>query len=160
MLLVVRHADAGDKRSWKGPDMLRPLSPTGHRQAEGLVIRLEDYPVERILCGPAVRCQQTVQPLARDRSLQIEPVPALGVDARPAQLLALFWDREVRNAVLCAHGETIGQLLTELVAEGLVVEDPLDWPKGSTWLLQRADDRRQVRGRLLAPLMLNVISLP
>jgi hypothetical protein len=62
--------------------------------------------------------------------------------------------------VLCAHGETIGQLLTELVAEGLVVEDPLDWPKGSTWLLQRADDRRQVRGRLLAPLMLSVTSLP
>jgi phosphohistidine phosphatase SixA len=32
MLLVVRHADAGDKRTWKGPDSLRPLSPTGHRQ--------------------------------------------------------------------------------------------------------------------------------
>jgi len=160
MLLVVRHADAGDKRGWKGPDMLRPLSPTGLRQAEGLVIRLEDYPVERILCGPAVRCQQTVQPLARDRSLQIEPVPALGVDARPAQLLALFWDPEVRNAVLCTHGETVGQLLTELVAEGLVVEDPLDWPKGSTWLLQRAVDRRQVRGRFLAPLPLGEARMP
>jgi phosphohistidine phosphatase SixA len=32
MLLVVRHADAGDKRTWSGPDALRPLSPTGHRQ--------------------------------------------------------------------------------------------------------------------------------
>jgi phosphohistidine phosphatase SixA len=52
MLLVVRHADAGDKRTWKGPDSLRPLSPTGHHQAEGLIVRLEDYPVERILCSP------------------------------------------------------------------------------------------------------------
>jgi phosphohistidine phosphatase SixA len=29
MLLVVRHADAGDKSTWEGPDRLRPLSPSG-----------------------------------------------------------------------------------------------------------------------------------
>jgi hypothetical protein len=34
------------------------------------------------------------------------------------------------------------------------VEDPLDWPKGSTWLLERID-RRRVRGRFLGPLVLN-----
>jgi phosphohistidine phosphatase SixA len=154
MLLVVRHADAGDKRTWGGPDVLRPLSPTGHRQAEGLVVRLEDYPVERILCSPTLRCQQTVEPLARDRMLRIESVPALGVDTTPAQLLTLFWDLELRNSVLCTHGEGIGLLLTRLIADALLVEDPLDWPKGSTWLLQRTD-QRQVRGRLLAPLVLS-----
>ena len=154
MLLVVRHADAGDKRIWGGPDVLRPLSPTGHRQAEGLVVRLEDYPVERILCSPTLRCQQTVEPLARDRMLRIESVPALGVNTTSAQLLTLFWDLELRNSVLCTHGEGIGLLLTRLIADALLVEDPLDWPKGSTWLLQRTD-QRQVRGRLLAPLVLS-----
>ena len=153
MLLVVRHADAGDKRSWRGPDVLRPLSPTGQRQADGLVVRLEDYPVERILCSPTLRCQQTVEPLARDRMLRIESVPALGVGTTPTQLLTLFWDLELRNSVLCTHGEGIGLLLTRLIADALQVEDPLDWPKGSTWLLQRTD-QRQVRGRLLAPLVL------
>jgi Predicted membrane protein (DUF2254) len=44
------------------------------------------------------------------------------------------------------------------VAEGLVVEDPLDWPAGSTWLLQRSD-RGQVYGRLLAPLALEGLKL-
>jgi 8-oxo-dGTP diphosphatase len=153
MLLVVRHADAGDKRSWKGSDSLRPLSPVGRRQAEGLVVRLEDYPVDRILSGPSLRCQQTVQPLARDRFLEVEPLAALGVDAGPDQVRAVFWDRALRNAVLCTHGEVIGRLLAELVAEGLVTEDPLGWPKGCTWLLQRTD-QRQVYGRLLAPLAL------
>jgi hypothetical protein len=132
MLLVVRHADAGDKRSWTGPDRLRPLSATGCRQAEGLVIRLEDYPVNRVLSGPTLRCQQTVQPLARDRFLEIEPLAALGVDAAPTQLRALFLD--------------------------LVVEDPLGWPKGSTWLLERTD-RGQVYGRLLGPLALEGLQL-
>jgi phosphohistidine phosphatase SixA len=158
MLLVVRHADAGDKGSWRGPDRLRPLSPTGCRQAEGLLVRLEDYPVDRILSGPTLRSQQTVQPLARDRFLEVEPLAALGVDAGPTQLRALFWDGALRNATLCIDGEVIGRLLAELVAEGLVVEGPLDWPKGSTWLLQRTD-QRQVYGRLLAPLALQGLQL-
>jgi hypothetical protein len=54
--------------------------------------------------------------------------------------------------MLCTHGEGIGLLLTRLLAGALVVEDPLDWPKGSTWLLERID-RGQVRGRFLAPLV-------
>jgi 8-oxo-dGTP diphosphatase len=154
MLLVVRHADAGEKSTWEGSDSLRPLSPSGHLQAEGLVFRLEDYPVERILSSPTLRCYQTVEPLARDRFLRIETVPALGVDATPPQLLALFWDRELRNSVLCTHGEGISLLLTRLIADALLVEDPLDWPKGSTWLLERIN-RRQVRGRFVGPLVLD-----
>jgi len=154
MLLVVRHADAGDKRSWTGPDRLRPLSPSGRRQAEGLLVRLEDYPVDRILSSPTLRCYQTVEPLARDRMLRIETVPALGVVANHAELLALFWDLELRNSVLCTHGEGIDLLLTRLIADVLLVEDALDWPKGSTWLLERIN-RRQVRGHYLAPLALN-----
>ena len=154
MLLVVRHADAGDKGSWTGPDTLRPLSPSGQLQAEGLVFRLEDYPVERILSAPPSAATRRLEPLARDRMLGIETVPALGVDTTPAQLLALFWDLELRNSVLCTHGEGIGLLLTRLIADTLLVKDPLDWPKGSTWLLERIN-RRQVRGRFLGPLVLN-----
>jgi broad specificity phosphatase PhoE len=154
MLLVVRHADAGDKRGWKGPDLLRPLSAAGQRQAEGLVVRLEDYPIERVLCSPSLRCVQTVRPLAADRFLGIEPLAALGVEASPAEVLGVFWDPALRNAVLCTHGETIGGLLGRLAADGLTATDPLDWPKGSTWLLQRTGDHRQVLGRLLAPLEL------
>jgi phosphohistidine phosphatase SixA len=155
MLVVVRHGDAGDKRSWQGPDALRPLSPAGCRQAEGLVVRMEDYPVERILCSPTVRCRQTVEPLARDRFLHVEPDAALGVEAGLSPVLALFWDPKLRNTVLCTHGETIGLLFAELSANGLVVDDPLHWPKGSAWLLERTDDRQWVRGRYLAPLVLN-----
>ena len=153
MLLVVRHADAGTKGSWDGPDRLRPLSPVGRLQAAGLVVRLEDYPVERILSSPTVRCHQTVQPLARDRLLEIEEVAALGVDAGPGEVLALFWDRGLQDAVLCTHGETIGRLFGQLVADGLAAAVPLEWPKGSTWLLQRTSQPR-VRARYLAPLAL------
>jgi broad specificity phosphatase PhoE len=154
MLMVVRHADAGDKRSWTGLDRQRPLSATGRRQADGLVVRLEDYPVERILSSPTLRCLDTMRPLARDRFLEVEPVAALGVDAGLDPLLAMLWNRELRNAVLCTHGETIGQLFAQLAGQGLVAPEPLHWPKGSTWLLHRTD-WRQVHTRYLSPLALD-----
>jgi phosphohistidine phosphatase SixA len=151
---LVRHGDAGAKGSWDGPDVGRPLSPAGLDQAEGLVLRLEDYPVEQILCSPTARCQQTVEPLARDRLLGIEPVAVLGVDGDPNEILELFWDRRLDNAVLCTHGEMISRLLVQLAADGLVAPEPLHWPKGSAWLLHRTSWRR-VHARYLSPLALD-----
>jgi hypothetical protein len=55
--------------------------------------------------------------------------------------------------VLCTHGEVIGQVLTLLAADGLEVDQPLVWPKGSTWVLDGVNGRRKV-GRYLPPLPL------
>jgi len=151
-LFVVRHADAASKAGWDGHDAQRPLTPAGHHQANDVVGCLDGYPVERILSSPTERCHQTVQPLARDRCLRIERVTALGVDASVTAVHGVFWDRELRNAVLCTHGETIGLLFARLAIDGLVATEPLRWPKGSVWLLRRADPAgRQVFARFLLP---------
>jgi 8-oxo-dGTP diphosphatase len=151
MLLLVRHAHAGDKANWDGPDHLRLLSPSGRAEAEGLVIRLDGYPIERMLSSPALRCRQTLEPLARDRRLPIEPAGALDRDAVLDELLALVHSPELRNTVLCTHGEAFGRLLPLLVADGLAVAAPLQWPKGCTWLLERVGGR-PARARYLPPL--------
>ena len=54
------------------------------------MLRLEDYPVERILSSPTLHCRQTVEPLAQDRLLRIEPVAGLGVNAGPAEVRSSF----------------------------------------------------------------------
>ena len=153
MLLLIRHAHAGDKQRWDGPDNLRPLSADGHAEAAGLVVRLEDYPISHILSSPTLRCHQTVHPLARDRWLRIHHEETLGVDADPAGVLALLEDPQLSDAVVCTHGEVIGQVLTRLVADGLAVDQPLTWPKGSTWLLQGANGR-PAHARYFPPLAL------
>jgi broad specificity phosphatase PhoE len=153
MLLLVRHADAGNKQRWAGPDSLRPLSANGHAEAAGLVVRLEDYPISRVLSSPTLRCSQTVDPLARDRWLPVDHQEALGVDADLAGILALLENPRLADAVLCTHGEVIGQVLTWLVADGWVVDQPLAWPKGSTWLLHGANGR-PAHARYLPPLAL------
>jgi phosphohistidine phosphatase SixA len=153
LLLLVRHAHAGDKHRWQGPDSRRPLSLAGQAEAAGLVIGLEDYPIGRILTSPTLRCHQTVQPLARNRRLRIEPEQALGVDADLARVLALLGDPRLQDTVVCTHGEVIGQVLTWLVTDGLAVDQPLQWPKGSTWLLD-GTNRRLTHARYLPPLLL------
>jgi broad specificity phosphatase PhoE len=85
MLIVVRHAVAVDRADWTGDDLLRPLTPLGREQAEGLVARLEDHPIERILSSPSLRCTQTVEPLARRRLVPVEPFAPLGVDVPAAE---------------------------------------------------------------------------
>jgi broad specificity phosphatase PhoE len=75
----VRHAHAGDKRNWTGPDLERPLSGTGRREAHGLLTRLRDYDITRILSSPTVRRLQTVEPLAARRGLTLETTEVLGV---------------------------------------------------------------------------------
>ena len=71
-LLLIRHASAGDRDEWVGDDRPRPLDARGREQASRLRELLDDYEITRVLSSPAVRCVQTVEPLARSRGLDIE----------------------------------------------------------------------------------------
>ena len=52
MPYLLRHAHAGNKRAWAGPDSARPLSNAGRQEAHGLLTQLRDYPISRILSSP------------------------------------------------------------------------------------------------------------
>ena len=141
MVYLVRHAHAGRKAAWPGPDDARPLSPAGRQQAAGLIDRLCGYPVNRILSSPADRCLQTVQPLARHRGLRIEVAGALAVDGSARGVLELIEDGTLHGAVLCTHGEVIARIFERLRAEGLELGPQPRWAKGSTWVLGREGGR-------------------
>lgn len=130
-VLLVRHAEAGDRRRWEGDDRERPLSGEGRRQAERLVEALHDQPVGRILSSPYARCVQTVEPLAAARGLPVEPTDALAEGAGGASVRRLL--AEVGDAVLCSHGDVVQELVEDLGRRGVAVEGGL--AKGSTWVL-------------------------
>src|SRR5664279_4081391 len=88
-LLLIRHAKAGNRSRWQGPDDLRPLSRSGRRQAETLVVRLAEFPLRRLVASPALRCVQTLEPLAVARRIAIEPDAALLEGASIRGALAL-----------------------------------------------------------------------
>jgi 8-oxo-dGTP diphosphatase len=135
VVYLVRHAHAGKKAQWRGPDLARPLTAQGRTEALGLVERLRDYPVRRLLSSPAHRCLQTVAPLAAWLGFAVEPTEALGVEGTGAGVLKLLASPALHQAVLCSHGEVIGQVFDELQAAGVELSDPPRWPKGSTWVI-------------------------
>jgi 8-oxo-dGTP diphosphatase len=153
MVCLVRHAHAGDKHQWAGRDQDRPLSVAGHREAHGLLARLRDYPMTRILTSRALRCVQTVEPLSLRRAVPFEVVDALGVYSPVEGLLELVTDPGLDSTVLCGHGEQIGGLVRQLADGGRLVDEPLEWAKGSAWVLD-TNQGRVVGARYLAPLRL------
>ena len=152
MPYLLRHAHAGNKRAWAGPDSARPLSRAGRQESHGLLTQLRDYPISRILSSPTVRCLQTVEPLAQRRGLRVESTDLLGADADPTDLVALLLDPVAAEALLCSHGELIGAALNHLVEERFEGAS-LSWPKGSTWVPEVADGRVE-DARYLPPLRL------
>jgi 8-oxo-dGTP diphosphatase len=138
-LYLVRHAKAGSRSGWVGPDEKRPLSKGGREQADALARNLAETPVTRIVSSPYVRCMETVTPLGTKLGVAVEPNKALaeGRNAHAAvELLASLPD----DAVLCSHGDIIPAVVEALVRQGMQVHGEPDWRKGTVWVLDREGD--------------------
>jgi 8-oxo-(d)GTP phosphatase len=134
---LVRHAKAGDRNAWSGDDLDRPLSKSGRRQAEALVRLLSGRPIERILSSPAVRCQQTVRPIADERGLPIERRDELFEGAPLAGLVAFIDDAWSVPTITCAHGDLIPAAVEQYERRGARIGADRGWKKGSVWVLER-----------------------
>lgn len=150
-MYLVRHAKAGSRRKWDGPDHVRPLSRKGRRQAEALVDLLADRPITAVVSSPYVRCVETVQPLADKLGLPVEEDGRLSEDAAPTAAVELLRRMASTTAVLCSHGDLIPAVLDAVVAtDGLVLPPDYPYAKGSAWELD-ADGPRFVAARYLPP---------
>lgn len=131
-VLFVRHAEAGDRHRWDGPDERRPLSPEGEAQAGGLVRLLDRFRIARVLSSPYLRCTQTVAPVAMSRRLDVETTDDLAEGAGRAGLVLVRSLLEgPGDVVLCTHGDVM-----EDVLDGLGVHRSQETEKGATWVLE------------------------
>jgi 8-oxo-(d)GTP phosphatase len=150
-LYVVRHAKAGVREAWSGPDEERPLTRRGRKQALRLVDRFRGLEIQRILSSPFVRCMQTVEPLAEARGLPVEVAAELREGASVDELLrglATFGDRPT---VVCGHGTEIRSMIDRLEAGGATIEGARGIAKGSVWVLDREGERIVAAHYLPAP---------
>ncbi|MDQ3304389.1 MAG: histidine phosphatase family protein [Actinomycetota bacterium] len=149
---LVRHAKAGDRSEWDGPDELRPLSNKGAGQAAALAELLAAEPLKRILTSRYRRCLQTVEPLAERLGLDVETHPALSEEADPAATWALLEELTGTEAVACTHGNLIGPVLDRLHRQGVeLLTDRWTCKKGSTWTVEVGPDGALTRARYLPP---------
>jgi 8-oxo-dGTP diphosphatase len=142
-LLLVRHASAGEREDWDGPDELRPLDERGRSQALRLADVLPLFGPSAVLSADRTRCRQTVEPLAAKLGVDVLPAPALGEEeftADPEAGLALVEQLLAARdrpgvTVVCSQG---GAIPSALRALGVRWQGVDGWPpsaKGSVWAL-------------------------
>ena len=138
-ILLVRHADAGERAEWKGLDRERPLSLRGRAQAEQLAAALARHPVERLASSGYVRCVETFVPLGGRLGLLTEAATWLEEGADPERALTALLGGGCVAA--CSHGDVVGGILFELSERGVALGSSPRMQKGSTWVLEVQEGR-------------------
>lgn len=149
-LHLLRHAPAGDRSRWEGPDVDRPLTTDGHAQAKALAEGLGDVGVSRILTSPYVRCVQSVAPLAESTGRKLELNDDLAEGGGARELDRILEEVAGQTAVVCSHGDIIPALLERLQRMGIRFLSPYRCQKGSTWVLGH-DGSRFTEARYVPP---------
>ena len=148
-IYLVRHAKAGDRSAWEGDDSERPLSHAGERQAKAIGARLAKKGATALYSSPYARCVGTLQPLAAELGTEVRVEQRLHEGTPFEHVLELIAEVE-HGAVLCSHGDVIGEVISALHRRGMVVDTPVEWRKGSVWVLRRTRDR-VTRGKVWPP---------
>ena len=142
MRWLVRPADAARSPAEPALDRHRGLTRLGRSQSVQLAGLLVGLPILRILSSPALRCRQTVLPLARELRLEVQPCALLAADADPRAVLDMLRGVDTENTVLCTHRATLLGVLAVLTPSGRRIVDGLTpMPPAAAWALTGCPDR-------------------
>jgi 8-oxo-dGTP diphosphatase len=119
-LIVLRHAHAKSRSSWRVEDELRPLNRRGRLEATTLEPALSTFGLRRLLSSDAVRCVRTLRPLSRSSGLEIETDVSLSEQGEADQTRVTVV--AARNAavaaaepvLICSHRPTLPEVFAAL----------------------------------------------
>ena len=138
-LILWRHAESKEGAD-DLPDLDRPLTPKGERQARRMAAWLNRHLPEstKVYASPALRTKQTVAHLER----KYREVAALGPEGTMDDLLHVArWPDAREPTLIVGHQNTLGLTAAYLMA-GLT--HPWSLRKGSVWWLRQRERRGQV----------------
>lgn len=151
LLLLVRHADAGERDPAQWPDdTLRPLTEKGRKVHAKVARALREAGVvpEIVLTSPWLRAAQTAEIIVQGLGLApAVPCPALAADPDLAALDAAVGPRKGKAvAALVGHSPWIEELAALLLA-GSANGVAVDFPKSGVLCVET--DRVEARGGAL-----------
>jgi phosphohistidine phosphatase SixA/8-oxo-dGTP pyrophosphatase MutT (NUDIX family) len=149
-MYLMRHASAGKGSATNSDDWRRPLDKRGEKQTRMLRDLLMAHPITRIGSSNYVRCVDTVKPFAKRLGVPLELEGALVEGSHPHRIVSLIAELQEESALLCSHGDVIADLVGHLFAEGVPMDGPRKWRKGSVWELKTIAGR-VVSGRYTPP---------
>ena len=140
ILILLRHAKAISRDDWQGDDLDRPLSTLGERQAKKLISILSPFSVREIHSSSAVRCYETINPLARALSLDYFFTDTLTeyIYSKNEMRSFRYIDRLLENnhtTLICGHNPVLPKYLeSKFSQQGFEVPTPKLNP-GEAWIL-------------------------
>jgi len=131
VLLVVRHADARKRKTWRGDDGERPLTADGRRTSEQLVPVFAAYGVTRVATSDALRCVNTMLPFVNAYDVKSRLEPGVSEDDATDDSLAKVAAKALssdKRMAICTHRLLLPRLCaalgigeTELDPGGMIV---------------------------------------
>jgi 8-oxo-dGTP pyrophosphatase MutT (NUDIX family) len=134
LVILLRHAYAGERDTWDGEDAVRPLDETGAGTARKLAPLLAAYEPSRIVSARPVRCVETVAPLADLTGLPVEVDDTFDESARADAAAAVIRGLAAADGVtvVCSQGGLIPDVVGLLSGRDA---GAYRTPKGSAWVL-------------------------
>ena len=150
-IIALRHAKAIPPYQFHGPDAERTLTERGRTEAKAIVPGLRAFGVEKIVTSTAVRCLQTVEPLAKALKLSVKQTALISQDAYESaesdirQVVAKRL-RKQTTVVLCSHGPVLPEIVREVArvtgtAPAVTVSRAGDLPVAGFSVLHLSVDR-------------------
>ena len=135
-LYLIRHAKAGKKSQFEGPDVQRPLDEAGWLQAKALATSIASFNPTCLLSSPYLRCMQTLQDLGERTGQPVQQEARLAENSDIGEFVGLL-EAVADGAVLCSHGDMIPAAIRLLERRGMNMTTEPDTRKASVWVLDR-----------------------
>lgn len=143
-LILLRHGKAISPSEWGGDDGDRPLDPSGQRQAKRLLTNYLPYKVQEIHSSDAMRCIETVEPLARALEINIVISEELGEYRHFSNRDSAFeYTQEViesgNSALVCSHNPILPMVVRKLIGKKTFKELDAKLSPGEAWILHHRE---------------------
>lgn len=143
-LILLRHGKALAREEWDGDDGDRPLAQLGQQQAKRMHAIYLPFAVTEIHSSDAVRCYETVAPIARAMSLNLVYWTELSEyafekDKKAAINVVNDIIESEARAIVCGHNPVIPGIVAKFIGKKNFKELDHGLLPGEAWILHHKD---------------------
>lgn len=143
-LILLRHGKALAREEWEGDDGDRPLAQLGQQQSKRMHALYHPFGVTEIHTSDAVRCYETVAPIARTMSLNLVYWTELSEyafekDKKAAINVVNDIIESEARAIVCGHNPVIPGIVAKFIGKKNFKELDHGLLPGEAWILHHKD---------------------
>ena len=143
-LILLRHGKAIAREEWEGDDGDRPLAQLGQIQSKRMLSRYLPFAISEIHTSDAVRCYETVAPMARAMSLDMIywselSEYAFAKDKKAAINVVNDIIESETRAIVCGHNPVLPGIVAKFIGKKNFKQLDHGLLPGEAWILHHRD---------------------